>query len=120
MSASADISSFLAGLGEARQRAEAAAVRAVDQFGEHVIGDSQQLCPKKTGALAASGTTEPAELVGGKVTKRIGHTVDYAAAVHERLDLHHDQGQAKFLETAVRRNAPKLAGFVIDQVKKVL
>ena len=120
MSASADISKFLAGLGEAQRRVEAAALQAVDQFGEHVIGDAQQLTPVKTGALKASGTTEPAVREGGKITKRIGFNTDYAAAVHERLDLHHAQGQAKYLETAVRNNAAKMAPFVAERVKRAL
>jgi hypothetical protein len=120
MSASADISKLLKGLREAKARGVAAAVRGLDVFGEHVIGDSQQLCPVDTGALKASGTTLPAEANGTKLSKTIGHNVNYAAAVHERLDQHHDQGQAKFLETAIRNNAPKMKDFIAAEVKKAL
>ena len=120
MSATTDISQLLAGLGVALERALAAAVRGLDVAGEHVIGDSAQLAPKLTTFLAASGTTLPAEVKGGSIEKTIGHNADYAAAVHERLDVHHDNGQAKFLETAVRNNAPKVGGFIADEVRKVL
>ena len=120
MSASTDISKFLAGLGEAKQRGIAAARRSVDRFAKRVIGDAQQLTPVDTGALAASGTTEPAKMSGGKITATIGFNTEYAAAVHERLDLNHVQGQAKYLETAVRNNTPKMAEFVIDEVRKAL
>lgn len=116
--ASADVSSLLAGLKAAEDRTVKAALAAVDKFGLQVLGDAQQLCPVKTGALKASATEEPAELHGSNVTKRIGFNTDYAAAVHERLDLAHTQGQAKFLETAIRNNAPKLAPFVAAAVKK--
>lgn len=116
MSASADISSLLAGLGEAERRAVAAAVKAIDVFGEHVIGDSQQLTPVDTGFLAASGTTTPAELKGSSIEKEIGHNAEYAAAVHERLDQQHKQGQAKFLSTAIATNAKKFEAFVGGRV----
>lgn len=42
------------------------------------------------------------------------------AAVHERLDQHHEQGQAKFLETAMRTEAPKLVPYVTREMKKAL
>lgn len=120
MSASSDMSGMLRGLGQARQRGLAAAQRGLDVAGEHVIGDSQQLCPAATGALKDSGTTLPAEAKGGSIEKVIGHNTNYAAAVHERLDVHHTKGQAKYLETAVRNNAPKIAGFVADAVRAAL
>lgn len=120
MSASADITQLLEGIRRGGERAIAAALKAVDQFGQHVLGDAQQLTPVKTGALKASGSTEPAEVRGGVIGKRIGFGVFYAIFVHERLDLHHAQGQAKFLETAIRNNATKFAPFVAAAVAKVL
>jgi hypothetical protein len=121
MSASTDVRQFLKGLAQAEQRSKDAARKALDQFGEHVLGDAQQLTPVDTGALKASGYTEPVTVdAGGEMAKPIGFNTSYAAAVHERLDVHHDQGQAKFLETAIRNNQPKLAPFIADRVKKAL
>lgn len=120
MSASANIAKFLAGLKKSRERAVNAARRAVDLFGEHVIGDSQQLTPIDTGALAASATTLPAEVEGEAITKVIGHNTHYAAAVHERLDQRHKQGQAKFLATAIEKNRKKFEPFVAGRVKKAM
>ncbi|MGB7157118.1 MAG: hypothetical protein WBD40_03565 [Tepidisphaeraceae bacterium] len=120
MSASTDISSFLKGLGEARARGIAAARRSVSRFAQHVIGDAQELAPVDTGALKASGTALPAEAKGTEISAQIGFNTNYAAAVHERLDVNHDQGEAKFLETAMRKNTPKMAEFVIDEVRKAL
>src|SRR4051812_48059240 len=97
-----DTSKHLKGLQVAMARAQAAAVRAFDQFGEHVIGDAQQLTPVDTGALQASGTTEPAAESGGKVTKLLGFNTSYAAAVHENLTANHS-GTAG--EAAGKRNA---------------
>jgi len=120
VTAHANVKGFIAGLHGNRRRVEAAAVRAVDEFGEHVIGDSQQLAPVDTGALQASATTLPAELDGTIVRKTLGHNTEYAAAVHERIDVHHELGQAKFLETAIRTNADKFRAFVADRIRRVM
>ena len=111
-----DISQFLAGMSAIRDRRIAAAVRAVDQFAAHVLGDAQQLCPVDTGALKASATSAPAKVEGTLIEAEIGFNTDYAAAVHERLDARHPQGQAKFLETAMRNNAPKFGPFMARRI----
>jgi hypothetical protein len=114
-----DMSEFLKGLGEARTQMMDKAVVAVDQFAEHVLGDAQQLTPVATGALQASGTTSPAEVKSESITKQIGFNTDYAAAVHENMDAHHDVGQAQYLTTALRENAPKLGPFLQSKLKEV-
>ena len=113
-----DVSQFLKGLGDARAAQLAAARLAVERFGEQVIGDAQQLTPVKTGALQASGTTEPAIVDGESIQKTIGFNVDYAAAVHEKLNASHSIGQAKFLESAMKADTDKFGRFVADQVKE--
>lgn len=120
VSASVDINNFLRGLEDAKGKARDAAEKAVEKFAWHVIGDSSQLCPVDTGALAASGTVGDVKVTGEQVTAVIGHNTDYAAAVHERLDVHHPLGQPKFLAKAIENNVPKMAGYVIDEVKKAL
>lgn len=121
MSATANIQALLDGLGEAKERGVNAATRALDQFGEHVLGDAQQLAPVDTGFLKASATSLPAEVgADNKLTKNVGFNASYAGVVHERLDVKHPQGQAKYLETAVRNNAPKLDQFLVDEVRKAL
>ncbi|MCC6679876.1 MAG: hypothetical protein IT445_03140 [Phycisphaeraceae bacterium] len=116
-----DVSDFLRGLeGEGKRRAIAAGEAAVDKFANHVIGQAQDLAPVETGALKSSGVAEKAEFVGHDIRAVVGFNTDYAAAVHERLDLHHDQGQAKFLETAMRTEAHKLRPFVESEMRKAL
>lgn len=44
----------------------------------------------------------------GPLAYEIGFNTEYAAAVHERLDLHHDQGQAKYFERAIRDDGPEI------------
>lgn len=112
-----DVSQFLKGLGDSRKAQLAAAVRAVDKFGEQVIGDAQQLTPVKTGTLQGSGTTLPAEVSDESIDKTVGFNTNYAAAVHEKLNNKHAVGQAKFLETAMKEDTPKFGPFVADRVR---
>jgi hypothetical protein len=114
-----DVSTFIKGIeGAAKDRMIPAATRAVDQFGNHVIGKAQKLAPVETGALKASGIAQEPVVRGTSIDQVIGFNTNYAAAVHERLDLHHPQGQAKFLETPMRTEARKLIPFVEAEIKK--
>lgn len=120
MSASVEIQQFLKSLGAARQRAEAAAVRAINRFGQAVLTNARERCPIEFGDLKRSATGLPAENDDGKITKVIGFSESYAAAVHERLDVHHPYGEAKFLENAMREMTPELAQYVRDEIAKDL
>lgn len=116
-----DVNEFLRGLeGPAQERAIEAGVRAVGQFGEHVLGVAQEDCPVETGTLQNSATSQPAKRIGDGIEKTIGFNTDYAAAVHERLDVHHSQGNAKYLENAMKTETPKLLPFVGEEMKKAL
>jgi hypothetical protein len=122
MASDFDASAFQRGLREGGRRFLAAAARGVDVFSEQVVGDAQQLAPVATGTPAGSGTPGrsaaevaadvPISTTDASISKTIGFNTDYAAAVHENLEAHHTQGQAKFLEAALQADAPKLAPFV--------
>lgn len=118
MSASVEIQPFLRGLAAAGEKQMAAVRRSLEEFAAHVAGESAQLAPVDTGFLQNSATWGKAVTQGPTIYVEVGHNASYAAAVHERLDAHHPIGQAKYLETALRRNAPKLAPFVARQVKE--
>jgi len=116
-----DVSQFMQGLDEAAaKRIIPAALKAVDDFGEHVLGVAQADCPVKTGALQNSGTTLPAVMVGSAITKTIGFNTNYAAAVHENLEAHHTQGHAKYLANAILSQGPKLESFAEKEIKDAL
>lgn len=46
--------------------------------------------------------------------------VIYAILQHEDLTLHHDDGQAKYLEQPVFRFAPDIPGAILEEVSKVM
>lgn len=115
---SCSISGFLATLTKHNRKVMEAGRKALDRAGEHILGQAQKLAPVDTGALKASATSEPAKVQGGGFVKVIGFNTDYAAAVHERMDLHHPQGQSKFLETAIRVNQQRLQSYVVEAMKK--
>jgi hypothetical protein len=76
-----------------------------------IAGDAVLRCPVQTGELRESVFIQPTQ-DGAEV----GFSAPHALYVHERLDLEHDEGEAKFLEhaaNAVRSTmAQKLAGKV--------
>jgi hypothetical protein len=113
---SCDPSKLLAGLRRASATTQQRALDALDVFGEHVMGDSQAIAPHFTGFMANSGTTEPARRQGNKFIKRLKYGANYSLFVHEDLEAHHENGQAKFLETAMRENQPKMAPFIASKI----
>lgn len=130
MSASANIQQWLNGMGQARARAIPAAEKAMMKFANHVIGEAARLAPigggiyspndPQPGLLRSSQVVLPAENQGGKITVTVGFNTIYAARQHEDLNFRHDDGQAKYLETAMRANQGKLESFVKSEVNKAL
>jgi hypothetical protein len=116
----ADVSKFLRFLQPKRAAVEKAALAAVDEFGLAVLGKASELAPVATGFLKASAHEEPAKLNGVEIEKKLSFTAAYAIYVHENLNAHHDQGQAKFLETALRQKAPLFNGFMEKRLKPAM
>lgn len=75
-----------------------------------IENNSAKRTPIDTGNLKASGLGH-AKLLASAPSGAIGYTTntaDYAIYVHERLDLKHPIGEAKFLENAVNEVKPKI------------
>jgi len=101
-----DAREFLARCRVLQAQVASAAPAALVDAGEQVLGDAQQLCPVRTGTLMGSATLDDSRAARGEVT--IGFNTTYAAAVHERMDVRHGQGQAKFLATAMANDLPRI------------
>jgi hypothetical protein len=55
----------------------------------------------------------------GKAEVEVGYEAYYAIYVHERLELHHPKGQAKFLERAFLEAEKEYVAEVTKMIKKV-
>lgn len=80
--------------------------KALLAIGDRLFPLTQQLVPEKTGRLRATGRVSVR--AGEKqVTLRIlygdNRAINYAAWVHENLQAKHKKGQAKYVETPMRR-----------------
>lgn len=81
-----------------------AAASALHQEHERIMTEAKTRTPVETGALRNSGRVSSPEIRGSVVISEGGFgdsAVKYAIHVHERLDLRHPVGQAKFYESVV-------------------
>jgi len=96
------------------------------QEAEATMTDAKVLTPVDTGNLRASGHVALPVIDGPVVSIVLGfggpagsgnhagqtnpEDVGYAVWVHERVEVHHPVGQAKFLETAIQQRSGGVAG----------
>jgi hypothetical protein len=66
--------------------------------GLRIIGQAVRLTPVKTNRLRASHYAAPPNPRRARPEVEIGYGVDYAVPVHERLEVNHPNGEAKFLQ----------------------
>lgn len=76
-----------------------------------VKGESMRLTPVDTGNLRNSAYTDPIGTDDNPGVE-IGYQAAYAVYVHERTELHHEVGQAKFLETALKKSARRVLSII--------
>jgi hypothetical protein len=84
---------------------------ALGEEGEKTMTESKQECPVDTGELRASGHVDGPHDEGGVITLELnygGAAAPYAIYVHERMDVHHPVGKAKFLEDPAMRMSERL------------
>jgi len=74
------------------------------KMGQHLRSESVKECPVDTGRLRASATITPVQKKEDKYFVEVGYGTDYAIYVHERTELHHTVGKAKYLEDPLKRN----------------
>lgn len=97
---------------KALEHASGLAKIALVRMAEKTMTKAKELTPVDTGALRASGHVQRPEEVGYEIRVRLGFggaAAPYAIIVHERTDVHHPVGQAKFLESALLQNSPRVA-----------
>jgi len=101
------------------------------QQGEAIMSESRNQVPEDTGTLAEAGfvTTDNSgeeESVrigydGTAINPKTGQSVsEYIMAVHERLDVYHPKGNAKFFEQPVLQYSPRFEPMLADMLAKAL
>jgi hypothetical protein len=96
-------------------RVDAVAPEAVGRGMEHIHQVASPLVPVETGRLVGSGTVE----VDGD-TASLHYEGPYARYQHERLDLKHEHGQAKYLEQPVATEAQTAVDIIAHTIKDAL
>lgn len=100
-----DLTEFNAKLEEFVRISSGEAATFTAQVGEAILSRAQKRTPVLTGFLQNSSLR--VEVNGSKgLAHEIGFTAKYAAAVHERPELTHKQGQAFYLKAAIDEDGP--------------
>lgn len=76
--------------------------------------------PVKTGHLRRSYVVDAPKITKRSITVLVGYSAHYALWVHERTELSHHVGQAKFLSAAVDEYAKKWAQVVSKRTQKLI
>lgn len=120
-----DTNMFKSNMGETKTRFNNSLKTALTEFGGEVQRYSVTLTPVDTGDLRGSSYTgEPESNNNSGLKIEVGYERDvlpenaYSVYVHERTELHHDIGQAKFLETALQTKEPEFLPYLKMSVKR--
>jgi len=89
---------------------------ALTQAAEHVGEVSAQLVPIEEGTLLRSQKIE----IDSATEASISYNTVYARYQHERLDLRHEHGQAKYLEQPMITEEPKVLEIIAEHLRRML
>jgi len=105
------------------KRALSEAGKALYAEAELIMTESKEQCPVDTGTLRGTGHVEQPKAEGRQVWVEMGYggpAAPYAVYVHERTELRHKVGKAKYLEDPVKAAAPKLPMRLARRLKNVI
>jgi hypothetical protein len=104
----------LAALEQLARQYPKAVMKAVTAEGAELLRESVRLCPVDTGRLRASAYEKPKD----ETHIVLGYGADYALAVHEKTEVHHENGtQAKFLSAPIDAHRHTFASEVAQRIK---
>lgn len=78
-----------------------AVVIGMSALAERIMADAVRRVPVATGLLRSSGYIAPPSRLSRGDQVELGFGADYAVPVHERTEVRHATGEAKFLERAI-------------------
>lgn len=95
-----------------------AACDSLDETVENIFTESrEEYCPVDKGNMKASAKNELVTNSNDEHIREISYNTDYAIYPHERLELHHNHGSAKFLEIPAEQNKDKLVENMVSAVR---
>jgi hypothetical protein len=104
---------------KARAAVRAAGADGVEAGARLVFEESQQAVPEATGKLKQSGKVTTDGL-HAEITYGEGLSDARAVIVHEKLDLHHDDGTSKYLENPTTAAAPRVHSTIAAAIRRKL
>jgi hypothetical protein len=112
------IQTVLDGLKAAAEKYPAAVGAALYEEGLKIDAASVDLVPVDKGRLKGTHYTSPPVMGDDGPEVEVGYGTDYAVPVHERTAVHHDVGQAKYLEKPLTDAASGFAERVAKRTEK--
>jgi hypothetical protein len=103
-------------LGELARKYPQETARALHAEGLGIQANAVLRAPVDTGRLRGSAYTTPPQVTVEGSRVEVGFNTDYAVFVHERTEVQHDPGEAKFLENAVN---DRMDGFAMRMAQRV-
>lgn len=103
----------------ARAAVREAAADGVEAGAKLVFEASQLAVPEDTGGLKESGKVK-ADGLHAEITYGEGLSDPRAVIVHEKLDLHHDDGTAKYLENPTNAAADRVRSIIAAAIRRKL
>lgn len=91
--------------------------KAMQKAAMYIKRESQRLTPVDTGRLRRSARVTKVGK-GFDVVVGVSYNTDYAVYVHERLDVFHPRGQAKFLSTVIQNQRNEITGIVLQSLRE--
>lgn len=93
------------------------------QAAGNIITEAKERCPVDVGTLAGSGYAGQPTIEGSILTVPMGFggpAEDYAIVQHEKLELHHAKGEAKFLERALDSQRGDVGPLIAARIREAL
>ncbi len=91
----------------------------VEDAAKLVFEESQRQVPVKTGALKDSGKVT-VDGLDAEISYGEGLPDDRAVIIHEKLDIRHDTGSAKYLENPTTAAASQVAAVIAAGIRRKL
>lgn len=114
-------------LGEIHQRVDAVSRDALDAAAQHVLEVAQSKAPLLIDVQRANRQEEPGTLresgytdVLDDVTAVVGFRDFIAPRMHEDMEIHHDDGQPKFLEEPLATEKDAALQIMADHIRDAL